>query len=57
MGNWDWTFFGRDTGDGRTYFEWMLSAWGWTVSVAFLALIVALIVGWLSCGRAENKGP
>ena len=42
---WDWQFFLKDTGDGRTYFEWLLSAWGWTLSVAVLALIVALAVG------------
>ena len=28
-----------------TYLDWMLSAWGWTLSVAGLALIVALSVG------------
>jgi hypothetical protein len=37
---WDWQFFLKDTGDGRTYFEWLISAWGWTLSVAVLALIV-----------------
>ena len=42
---WDWQFFLKDTGDGRTYFEWLISAWGWTLSVAVLALIVALVVG------------
>ncbi len=33
---WDWQFFLKDTGDGRTYFEWLISAWGWTLSVAVL---------------------
>ena len=42
---WDWQFFLRDTGDGRTYFDWMMSAWGWTVSVSLLGLAVALVVG------------
>ncbi|MCU4121229.1 amino acid ABC transporter permease [Variovorax sp. N23] len=28
-----------------TYWQWMLSAWGWTLSVALLALIVALVLG------------
>ena len=42
---WDWQFFLKDTGDGRTYFEWLISAWGWTLSVAVLALVVALAVG------------
>jgi glutamate/aspartate transport system permease protein len=42
---WDWQFFLKDTGDGRTYFEWLISAWGWTLSVAVLALLVALVFG------------
>lgn len=46
MGNWDWQVFLRDPGgDYPTYWQWMLSAWGWTVSVALLALIVALVLG------------
>ncbi|WP_430423629.1 amino acid ABC transporter permease [Methylibium petroleiphilum] len=35
--------FGKD-GD-ITYLQWLLSAWGWTLSVAVLALAVALVVG------------
>ncbi|WOB09333.1 amino acid ABC transporter permease [Piscinibacter gummiphilus] len=42
---WDWQIFLRDDGGGRTYLEWMMSAWGWTLSVAVLALVVALVVG------------
>ena len=57
MASWDWEVFCRDTIDqevvrgcfGRngdvTYLDWLLSAWGWTLSVALLALIVALVVG------------
>ena len=45
MGKWDWQVFLRDTGGGETYLRWMMSAWGWTMSVAVLALIVALSVG------------
>ena len=45
MGKWDWQVFLQDTGGGQTYLQWMLSAWGWTLSVAVLSLIVALIVG------------
>jgi glutamate/aspartate transport system permease protein len=45
LGSWDWSFFGNDTGDGRTYFQWMMSAWGWTLAVAVLSLVVALVVG------------
>ena len=45
MGKWDWQVFLQDTGGGQTYLQWMLSAWGWTLSVAVLALIVALFVG------------
>jgi glutamate/aspartate transport system permease protein len=42
---WDWQVFMQDTGGGRTYLQWMMSAWAWTLSVAVLALLVALIVG------------
>lgn len=57
MATWDWQVFCKDTIDGEmvprcfgsggsiTYLDWLLSAWGWTVSVAVLALIVALVVG------------
>ncbi len=44
--NWDWQVFLQDPG-GKfpTYWQWMMSAWGWTLSVALLALIVALVLG------------
>ena len=42
---WDWEVFLQDTGGGQTYLDWMFSAWGWTLSVAFLALIIALAAG------------
>ena len=54
---WDWQVFCKDTlegtvsptclGTGRdvTYLDWMLSAWGWTVSVSLVSLLVALVVG------------
>jgi glutamate/aspartate transport system permease protein len=45
LGSWDWQVFLQDTGGGETYLDWMLSAWGWTLSVSGLALIVALAVG------------
>ena len=45
MGKWDWQVFLQDTGGGQTYLQWMMSAWGWTLSVAVLSLIVALLVG------------
>ena len=45
MGSWDWQVFLQDTGGGETYLDWMLSAWGWTMSVALLALVVALVTG------------
>jgi glutamate/aspartate transport system permease protein len=32
-------------GGDITYLDWMLSAWGWTLSVALLALVVALVLG------------
>lgn len=54
---WDWQIFCEDTlerqavqgcfgkGGDITYLDWMLSAWGWTVSVSVLALLLALVVG------------
>lgn len=42
---WDWQIFLQDTGGGRSYLEWLMSAWGWTLSVALLALLIALAVG------------
>ena len=45
MGKWDWQVFLQDTGGGQNYLQWLMSAWGWTLSVALLALVVALVVG------------
>ena len=45
MGKWDWQVFLQDTGGGRTYLDWLMSAWGWTALVSVLSLIVALAVG------------
>lgn len=54
---WEWQVFCRDTldgvqipgcfGDGGTvtYLDWMLSAWGWTLSVAAAAWVLALAAG------------
>jgi len=42
---WDWQVFLQDTGGGETYLDWLMHAWGWTMLVAMLALIVALVVG------------
>ena len=42
---WDWQFFLNDDGSGRTYLEWMLGAWGWTVSVAACSWVVAISMG------------
>ncbi len=33
------------TGGDTTYLQWLMSAWGWTLSVALLGLVVALTVG------------
>jgi glutamate/aspartate transport system permease protein len=45
LGKWDWQVFFQDTGGGQTYLRWLMSAWGWTLSVALLALVIALVVG------------
>ncbi len=42
---WNWQVFLQDTGAGQTYLDWMLSAWGWTLSVAACAWVIALSVG------------
>lgn len=55
--SWDWQVFCQDTitqevgqscfgknGD-ITYLDWMLSAWGCTISVSLLSLVIALVVG------------
>ena len=41
----DWQIFLKDDGGGRTYFEWMMGAWGWTLSVAGGAWVIAILVG------------
>jgi glutamate/aspartate transport system permease protein len=43
--SWDWKVFLQDNGGGQTYLNWMMSAWGWTLLVSALSLIVALVVG------------
>ncbi|WP_066708659.1 amino acid ABC transporter permease [Curvibacter delicatus] len=55
--SWDWQVFCEDTMErvavqgcfgkdgGITYLDWMLSAWGWTVSVSLLSLLLALLLG------------
>jgi glutamate/aspartate transport system permease protein len=57
---WEWQVFCKETTSGdmvpgclagfakggdQTYLNWLITAWGWTLSVAVLALIVALAVG------------
>ncbi len=54
---WDWQVFCKETttgdivpacfgrGGDETYLNWILSAWGWTLTVALSALVVALAAG------------
>ena len=54
---WDWQVFCTESVTGEvlpgcfgrggdvTYLDWLLSAWGWTLSVSALALVVALVFG------------
>lgn len=42
---WDWKVFLNDDGSGRTYLQWMFEAWGWTLSVAGAAWVVAMVAG------------
>jgi glutamate/aspartate transport system permease protein len=44
--NWQWQVFLQDPGGKYpTYWEWLLSAWGWTISVSLLSLLLALTIG------------
>lgn len=54
--HWDWQVFCNSTLSGEatacfgatgdiTYLQWMISAWGWTVSVAALGFAIALCAG------------
>ena len=58
MANWDWQVFCKDTIDGEvlancwgsggkdiSYLHWMIEAWGWTVAVSLVGLVIALVVG------------
>ncbi len=42
---WDWQIFLADDGGGRTYLQWMIDAWGWTLAVAGASWVVAMVVG------------
>ena len=42
---WDWQVFLNDDGGGRTYLQWMMDAWGWTLSVAGSSWVIAVLVG------------
>ncbi len=55
--SWDWQVFCEETldraavagcfgkGGDVTYLDWLLSAWGWTISVSLLSLAIALVLG------------
>ena len=42
---WEWEVFLRDTGGGETYLDWMISAWGWTLTVSACSWVVAVLAG------------
>ena len=42
---WDWQVFLSDDGSGRTYFEWMMEAWRWTLAVAGASWVVSVLLG------------
>ena len=42
---WDWQVFLTDDGGGRTYLEWMLEAWRWTLAVAGCSWVVSMLLG------------
>jgi len=43
--SWDWKVFLQDDGSGRTYLQWMFDAWGWTLAVAGVSWVVAMVFG------------
>ena len=45
MYHWDWMIFFQETDDGLKYWQWILSGLGWTITVGFFALIIALVLG------------
>ena len=55
---WDWAVFLQDDGSGRTYLEWMLGAWGWTLAVAGASWVVAMVCGlWVGVLRTLPDNP
>ena len=42
---WEWDVFLRDNGGGQTYLDWLISAWGWTLTVAAGGWLVAIVFG------------
>jgi len=42
---WDWQVFLNDDGSGRTYIQWMMDAWSWTLAVAGCSWVVAVSLG------------
>lgn len=45
---WDWGVFLREYQSGSTYLSWLMSAWGWTLSVSACALATGLTLGTLA---------
>ena len=44
---WDWQVFLNDDGSGRTYLQWMMEAWRWTLAVSGASWVVAMVFGFL----------
>jgi glutamate/aspartate transport system permease protein len=56
---WEWEIFCKETTSGDiisgcfgkggdvTYLDWLMSAWGWTLTVAMCAMVVAFVMGLL----------
>ena len=68
--SWEWEVFSKNTSDGTiepscwakgadiTYLEWMIHAWGWTLSVAGCAWVIAMVVGVIvGIGRTLPDSP
>lgn len=67
MATWDWQVFCKDAADDEirpscfgsgaeiTYLDWLLSAWGWTLSAAGAVHLAALALAWGDIRRRARK--
>ena len=55
--NWDWGVFFKSTGVGsETYLDWFFTGLGWTIAIAIVAWIIALLLGSIMSLRTVSSG-